>query len=71
MGLNFYYYDGLQPKMSAGMINEHECSSISFTSSVKFEYVDSFLVGEFEIYLSCKWKLLHIYYSAISFELKL
>ena len=20
MGLNFYYYDGLQPKMSAGMI---------------------------------------------------
>ena len=25
MGLNFYYYDGLQPKMSAGMINEHEC----------------------------------------------
>ena len=26
MGLNFYYYDGLQPKMSAGIINEHECS---------------------------------------------
>ena len=25
MGLNFYYYDGLQPKMSAGIINEHEC----------------------------------------------
>ena len=25
MGLNFYYYDGLQPKTSAGMINEHEC----------------------------------------------
>ena len=25
MGLNFHYYDGLQPKMSAGIINEHEC----------------------------------------------
>ena len=23
---NFYYYDGLQPKMSAGMIKEHEYS---------------------------------------------
>ena len=23
MGLNFYHYDGLQPKMSAGMIKEH------------------------------------------------
>ena len=22
---NFYYYDGLQPKMSAGIINEHDC----------------------------------------------
>ena len=26
MGLNFYSYDGLQPKMSAGIINEHECT---------------------------------------------
>ena len=26
MGLNFYYYDGLQPEMRAGIINEHECS---------------------------------------------
>ena len=26
MGLNFYYYDGLQPKMSAGMIKLHECT---------------------------------------------
>ena len=25
MGLNFYYYYGLQPKMSVGIINEHEC----------------------------------------------
>ena len=25
MGLNFYYNDGLQPKMRAGIINEHEC----------------------------------------------
>ena len=26
MGLNFYYYVGLQPKMRAGIINEHECN---------------------------------------------
>ena len=26
MGLDFYYYDGLQPEMRAGIINEHECS---------------------------------------------
>ena len=25
MGLNSYYYDGLQPKMNAGMIKLHEC----------------------------------------------
>ena len=25
MGLNFYHYDELQPKMSVGIINEHEC----------------------------------------------
>ena len=31
MGLNFYYYDGLQPKMRAGIINEHECI-ITFTT---------------------------------------
>ena len=29
MGLNFYYYDGLQPEMRAGIINEHECTFIS------------------------------------------
>ena len=27
MGLNFQYYDGLQPKIRAGIINEHECST--------------------------------------------
>ena len=25
MGLNFQYYDGLQPKIRAGIINENEC----------------------------------------------
>ena len=30
MGLNSYYYDGLQPKMSAGMIKWHEFSVIIF-----------------------------------------
>ena len=25
MGLNFYYNDGLQPKIREGIINEHEC----------------------------------------------
>ena len=27
MGLDFYYYDGLQPEMRAGIVNEHECTS--------------------------------------------
>ena len=26
MGLNFQYYDGLQQKIRAGIINEHECN---------------------------------------------
>ena len=26
MGLNFQYYDGLQTKIRAGIINEHECN---------------------------------------------
>ena len=30
MGLNFYYYDGLQPEMGAGIINEHECTLSNF-----------------------------------------
>ena len=30
MGLNFYHYDGLQPEMRAGIINEHECTYLSF-----------------------------------------
>ena len=28
MGLNFQYHDGLQPKIRAGIINEHECNRI-------------------------------------------
>ena len=31
MGLNFYYCDGLQLKMSAGIINEHECINRTYT----------------------------------------
>ena len=27
MGLNSFYYDGLQPKMSVGMIKEHKYAS--------------------------------------------
>ena len=32
MGQNFDHYDGLQPKMRAGIINEHECSNVLRTS---------------------------------------
>ena len=39
MGLNFYYYDGLQPKMSLGIINEHECTYLQSNHSSQF--VDS------------------------------
>ena len=34
MGLNFYYYDGLQPKMRAGIINEHECSGLKWMRKI-------------------------------------
>ena len=38
MGLNFYHYDGLQPKMRAGIVNEHECTiSASYTAKIKSE----------------------------------
>ena len=33
MGLNFYYHDGLQPKIRAGIINEHECNKIFHIST--------------------------------------
>ena len=40
MGLNFYhYYDGLQPKMSAGIINEHECTYTSHVIQLQAELV--------------------------------
>ena len=41
MGLNFYYYDGLQPEMSVGIINEHECSwdKVPFTVPVIDQYI--------------------------------
>ena len=37
MGLNFYYYDGLQPKMRAAIINEHECIYETETKIVRFK----------------------------------
>ena len=37
MGLNFYYYDGLQPKRSAGMIKEHECIAFLHESLNNFK----------------------------------
>ena len=46
MGLNIQYYDGLQPKIRAGIINEHECryqvSSISESSEKKNIIGDTF-----------------------------
>ena len=35
MGLNFYYYDGLQPKIRAGIINEHECMEFKCDSLIE------------------------------------
>ena len=35
MGLNSYHYDGLQPKMSAGMIEMHECTLQYFQECTK------------------------------------
>ena len=34
MGLDFYYYVGLQPKMSAGIINEHKCMFKSYAAII-------------------------------------
>ena len=34
MGLNSYYYYGLEPKMSAGMIKLHECITTEMTFKV-------------------------------------
>ena len=33
MGLNFYYNDGLQPKIRAAIINEHECKKGPYYTS--------------------------------------
>ena len=54
MGLNFYDYDSLQPKMSAGIINEHECMCFCLCNS-----------GVISIYgiinrFACSIDLLHI-----------
>ena len=35
LGLNSYHYDGLQPKMSAGMIEKHECTLQYFQECTK------------------------------------
>ena len=37
MGLNFQYYDDLQPKIRAGIINEHECMEYTHLPP-KFQY---------------------------------
>ena len=34
MVLDFYYYVGLQPKMSAGIINEHKCMFKSYAAII-------------------------------------
>ena len=38
-GTQFFYYDGLQPKMRAGMINEHECTYWSLKKDTKYEHI--------------------------------
>ena len=49
MGLNFYCYDGLQPKMSAGMINEHECMYVSISSFI-FNRIYTFPLSNQQVY---------------------
>ena len=40
MGLNFHYYDGLQPKIRAGIINEHECNSeLAVITGIKYKWI--------------------------------
>ena len=40
MGLNFYYYDGLQLKIRAGIIIEHECIA-PFSQYLNFKIKDN------------------------------
>ena len=51
MGLNIQYYDGLQPKIRAGIINEHErryqVSSISESSEKKNKFICSYFGRNF------------------------
>ena len=35
MGQNFDHYDGLQPKIRAGIINEHECNPTILDSELE------------------------------------
>ena len=44
MGLNFQYYDGLQPKIRAGIINEHECTTLlMFQTVCNFDFATLFI----------------------------
>ena len=69
MGLNFQYYDGLQPKIRAGIINEHECmmwpNSVLEQIWLKGSYQDQRLSQHESLYQSilgrcanwsCNWK---------------
>ena len=45
MGLNFHYFDGLQPKMRAGIINEHECKRYENASRIIFNQWPKLCLG--------------------------
>ena len=50
MGLNFQYYDGLQPKIRAGIINEHECSYLpTVYNSIENFVFSTYINGNFDI----------------------
>ena len=53
MGLNFQYYDGLQPKIRAGIINEHECNMgivLVSENHVHILFVENGIIGTSGIY---------------------
>ena len=60
MELNFQYYDGLQPKIRAGIINEHECTTSSWKLKSANMAVPGLYVLKNTSYLYLRSQLRHI-----------
>ena len=64
MGLNFQYYDGLQPKIRAGIINEHECTRVLafFQNNVKQWKTSNQFINSYLITFTCHVLIFALFY---------